>query len=380
MNSQIYRFYNEETGQYLSYDNRTVILSKTPKDWTIKSNGNDGIYIYAGDTELLLDIDNAIVSEGTRVKIWECTGYNVQVWRMNRNSNGTYTFLSEADKRYCLGFKNGKAVLQIRRNGNSLQEWKAFKKKDKAAENYCSFKSKGGRIELQLPLGITKVISKVRLDKWANDLEKAYESYYELTHFLPFKTVVVEAYKPIQYSGYVLPGFNTIHIDNRFIYDDLGKMALRRNDWNFCALHEMSHLFDNNRPWCFEAELMADLKLAYVLEMNGASAAPAEFPASVNFCGKAVMNAYKKLGTSFTDRYDVFGCAYRFLQIKEVIGWEPFQQTFFELQRNYEAYSKWSKQERFENFVQLVTLYSREDVRSYFSAAEWRTILARCRA
>lgn len=183
-------------------------------------------------------------------------------------------------------------------------------------KRYCTYISTGGIIELQLPLDIHNIISKPRLQEWANNLERAYYTYYELTNYKPFKNIIVEAYKPCKYLGYVISGSNIIHIDSDFIHQDLKKMASRKNDWHFCALHEMGHMFDFYRPWIFEAELMTDLKLAYVLERNNVAAAPSEFNASYNFYGKNIINVYAALGQDFSKTYNIFGCAQRFLKIK----------------------------------------------------------------
>lgn len=224
-------------------------------------------------------------------------------------------------------------------------------------------------------MDIENTISAARLQEWADNLETAYDSYYELTNYKPFEKMLVEAYKPAKHIGYVTYGSNVIHIDSTFVHEDLRKMAAREVDWNFCALHEMGHLFDSNRPWQFEPELMTDLKVAYVLEQNYVSAVPSEFDASQNFYGKDIINAYKALGRDFSQTYDIFGCTARFLEIKEEIGWEPFKQTFYEMQENYDEYDTESKQEQLENFVRLLSQYSGKDIKGYFSADEWNAII-----
>lgn len=241
-------------------------------------------------------------------------------------------------------------------------------------KKYYSYKSDGGIIELQLPMNITTVITPIRLQQWANDLEKAYHTFAELTNYRPYKTIIVEAYKPATYWGYVIEGSNIIHIDCHFLYQDLKKMAKRKNDWNFCVLHEMGHIFDFYRSWCFEPEMMTDLKVAYVLEMNGAAAAPSEFAETECFYGMDIMRAYDKLGTDLSSSYNVFGCVHRFLQIEAEIGWGAFKKVFHYLQKNNDKYMKLSKREKFENFIYALTLYSKKDIKSYFTPNEWETI------
>jgi len=244
---------------------------------------------------------------------------------------------------------------------------------------YLPVTSINSLIELQMPFDITRVITETRLQQWADELETAYYTFYELTGFMPYDSVIVEAYKPCEYTAYVIDHSNIIHIDREFIYGDLQKMAARQCDWNFCALHEMGHMFDMRRPWNFEAEAMTDLKVAYVLERNGAAAAPSEFDVSYSFYGADIVNAYEYLGGDISQSYNVYECVARFLHIKENIGWDPFLQTFHYLEENYDAYSSLSGQEKFENFISLLSYYSGTDVAGYFSREEWDCIASACK-
>lgn len=373
----IYTLYNEVTDCYLSYEDRNLILSAIPSDWWLNKVRKEEFYVYAHNTELVLDIDNAWVKEGTTVKLWDITGYDVQIWSINQNENGTHTIAYSGDNQYCLGFDNGNAVLQLRDEMNPMQEWKLVDISDTIQKQYLAFESEGGIIQLQLPPDILSVISESRLQQWANELETAYYSFYELTDFVPYDYIIVEAYKPSEHTGWVINNSNIIHIDKEFICKDLEKMAVRDCDWNFCALHEMGHMFDFGRPWNFESELLTDLKLAYVLEKNGVAAAPSEFKASDNFYGADIINAYDVLGSDFSDNYNIFGCTKRFLEIKEDIGWEAFMQTFHYLQANEDAYADDSKQQKFENFVGVLSGYGNKDIKSYFSDEEWNAIVAK---
>jgi len=374
----VYTLMNEKTESYLSWDGRRLLLSDTPHQWKFHDSGLNGFHVFAGETNLLLDIDNAYVAVGTTIKLWEQTGYDVQIWHIKPNSNGTYSILYSGDNRYCLGMESGNAVLQLRNTANAGQEWRLACVSASGPKEYLSVKGRSGIVELRLPTDITSVISESRLQQWADDLETAYATFYELTQYLPYSCIVVEAYKPSQYVGWVSDGSNIIHIDNTFIYGDLRKMAARACDWNFCALHEMGHMFDMRRPWNFETECLTDLKLAYVLERNNVAASPSEFSASENFYGADIINAYRILSSDFSYTYDIFGCTERFLEIKADIGWNPFKQTFQYLQENAAAYTAYTPQQKLVEFVDLLTLYSGRNVKGYFTAAEWNTMLNAC--
>lgn len=374
----LYTFCNAKTGDYLSCTKNQIILSGSPKIWRLSTTGEGGFYVYANGTDLLLDIDNAYIASGTVIKLWSMNGYDVQRWEITQNKNGTYSFISSVSHEYCLGFNSRGCVLQIRDEHNSMQEWRAVRITDESQMEYRSFFSKGNIVEVQLPLDISRVISDARLQKWANDLETAYGSFYELTGFLPYNSIVVEAYKPSRYAGcagYVFDGANVIHIDLGFIYGELEKMAHRNNDWNFCTLHEMGHMFDSHRAWNFETELMTDLKLVYVLERNKAYATPSEFDINHNFSGREIINAYRALGADFSKTYNIFAVAQRLLTVKNSIGWAPFRQTFHQLQYEYSRYASASRQVKFELFINLLSYNSGKDIKRYFSASEWNTII-----
>ena len=371
-------FFSKRTGRYLSCSGRKLVLSHNPFPWVLKESGRNGFYVNAQNTKLLLDIDNAWVASGNTVKVWEYTGYPVQLWTIAANENGTCSFLHSADPRFCLGFDGENAVLQLRSRQNPMQQWKPVCIRASMPEKYRSFFGKRRTVELRLPPDITRIISATRLQRWADQLETAYGAFAELTGFLPFPSVTLEGYLPAEYpdyAGWVVPNCSTIHIDRDFLCRDLAKMNVRRADWNFCALHEMGHMFDFGRPWNFEAELMADLKLAYVMEKTNAAAAPAEFDASACFYGSDIAKAYAILGTDFSRDYNVFGCTKRFLDIKEQIGWEPFRNTFHSLQKNSAAYSGASNREKFLLFIRVLSRYSGQDIKTFFTPDEWNAIL-----
>ena len=371
-----YHFQNKKNAQYLSFFDKNLILNDTPTIWRVDP-ASVGFYIYAADSDFVFDIDNANVTSGTTIKLWEVNGYIVQKWKIVRNSNGTYSFLSCANENYCLGLDGTRTVLQLRDITNASQEW--YAEAVDIRKNYTTYFGKQGIIEIRLPLNITEVITSARLQKWANDLEKAYFSLYDLTNFKPYHYIIVSAYKPItKYEavvGYVLDNVNIIYVDGNFIRGDLAKMANRVNDWNFCVLHELGHMFDLNRPWKFEGEAMTDIKVSYVLEQNGAGAELSSTGNTSVRYGKDIMYSYKNMSADLSVKYDIFACAYKFLQIKEEIGWEPFRKTYHILQSEEGKYINASEKEKFELFVSTLSLYGRKDIKSYFTMNEWNSIL-----
>ena len=142
-----YTFYNAYTGCYLSCKDRSVILSQTPQVWALAQIYDNTYHLCPGDTGLLLDIDNAYVHVGSTVKVWEPTGYDVQLWNILSNPNGTCYIAYSGDNRYCLGFDNGNAVLQFRDETNPMQEWIIADCSASVPKEYLSFRSQSKIIE-----------------------------------------------------------------------------------------------------------------------------------------------------------------------------------------------------------------------------------------
>jgi hypothetical protein len=137
----------------------------------------------------------------------------------------------------------------------------------------------------------------------------------------------------------------------------------------------MGHMFDTDKPWNFESELMTDLKVAYVLEKNQASAVLAEFNEDEIFHGGEIAEAYRRLSGDLSKEYDIFACTKRFLDIKDNIGWEPFRKTFHMLQKDCSSYIGISPRKKFDLFIGGLSHYSRENIRAWFSDAQWAAIL-----
>ena len=373
-----YHFANKKTSKYLAFKNNELMMSSTPSTWKVE-RASVGFYAYAGDSDFVLDIHNANITSGNKVKLWETNGYDAQKWKIVINTNGTYSFLSCMNEQYCLGLNGDKTVLQIRDKNNAAQEWYGVATVDNSLQKYISFTSSRGVIDLRLPPNVTSILSTTRLQQWANDIEKAYYSFYELTNNKPFDYIRIEAYKPFtkypEYLGYVLDGINIIYIDGEFILTDLAKMANRVNDWNFCVLHELGHMFDSNMPWNFESEALTDIKISYVLEKNNAGAELSSTGNEAVRYGKDIMKSYAQMKGDLSAGYDIFACAYKFLEIKEQIGWEPIQKAFHKLKAEEKNYASATRKQKLEAFVNAISQYSGKNIKSYFTATEWNSLL-----
>lgn len=374
----IYTLYNEKYKCYLAAEGQTLTLRKNPSKWLLKSHGENRFNVISKENELMLDIDNAYVAEWNTVKAYYETGYDVQLWSIKQNSNGSFSVCYCKDTSFCLGFSYGKALLEIYRNDPS-QQWQIKRVEDALFEKPILIESANKTVTLKLPENVLQVCDYKRLREWADNLETAYFSFYELTFYLPFQNILLDATKKSEYFGWVYPGQSTININRDYICDELRKMSLRECDWNFAALHEMGHMFDFGMPWDFETELMTDFKLSYVLEKNNAAASIGNIDEKTVLYGKDIRKGYDTLHSGFESEYNIFAATSRFLRIKESIGWEPFSSTFRHLRLNEEKYKNTPKDKKVELFIELLSLYSGKNVKLYFSPKELQILKKACK-
>lgn len=109
-------------------------------------------------------------------------------------------------------------------------------------------------------------------------------------------------------------------------------LRLSAGDWGDTAIHETSHDFDID-DWCFDYEVLADLKLSYVLE-NISDSKIYRVDTKKYYTGSNIYNFFK---TDQMDSYDnsfakgVYnhrGMTAIILRIKQSIGWQAFKDTF----------------------------------------------------
>ena len=243
---------------------------------------------------------------------------------------------------------------------------------------------------------IKAIGSKVKLQELLDNLEKAYYDNYELTSCEPIqfidndtkKMIMIDLTKNIEHTAVAYITEGVIYANAKDFNQDISKIKKRGNkDWNFMLLHELGHLFDYNTGWCFEAEAITDLKIAYVLEKNNVGAAPAELGENELFISSKIKDCYYKmckeyynfLGSGEYDGgYDFYGAAYKLLSIKNQIGWDAFKQTFSEMYTTDGRECNLSDVDRFNNFIKLLSKYSKKDVKSLFTTKEWEAVIKYC--
>ncbi|OQB24438.1 MAG: hypothetical protein BWY11_01058 [Firmicutes bacterium ADurb.Bin182] len=362
------------TGQYLNCFEDNLCLSDQAYNWYFRPAGQeDGWHIVKDSLRLkMLDIDNARYNNGNKVKLWEDTGNTAQHWQFEEYAPGEYIIVSAEEPKYVLA-SNDRGFFITRRKAIGDRDVWTVQLQNMAK---LPIEVKGGRgiVTIILEQRILKVISMDRLQKWADDLENAYDSYAELTGYAKYDTVLVQANEHQKYWGFYSPGTNEICIDSKSMYEDLSKMAAREpGDWNFGVLHEMGHLFDDGHSWDFNCEVMTDIKLFYVMDINSICATPSEYSSNTSFRGLEVLKAARELGGRLEDGYGVWEMIAKLTEIAQEIGWDSFKTVFREFPELKEGTTDAKK---LKVFLDLLTDASGRDVRAMFTPKEWAAVTA----
>ena len=185
-------------------------------------------------------------------------------------------------------------------------------------------------------------ISDEKYQQLLDNLQSAYEAYYELTGSAPFygdKLNMLETFQPA-YLKYGAVSGNTIRLSNSQVealksYEESGFV-------NFGWLHEIGHDFDNgselktgkiyNYGWDFHDEFWANTKMLYVLDTTDVSTNIGEVTADsleeILPYYKQNYDKWKAEGTGTFEECYHDALTYIFGTIAQDIGWEPFVKTF----------------------------------------------------
>jgi hypothetical protein len=272
-----------------------------------KNGGRETVsHIYSGDTFENVLSCNIVKPNGELILDGRDYAKVVakQAWYVRENGDGTFKIVSSANSKFALTHKDGAFVLDEVANASSFTFTETENKK--AGDVYAEWLSKGGDVTVRLPVDVVnQVYERVKkqssikdeaqlkaeieatMQRFADNTQNTYESLIELTGFIPYPHMVVKADEHQGVMAGVVGNNCNIFVNVDWYVDDMTKMYLRwekngQNDYNFCTLHEMGHMFDWDRGWTFESEMQTDLKASYVLwdhkdDEKGAWGAPAEY-------------------------------------------------------------------------------------------------------
>ncbi|MCX7745334.1 MAG: hypothetical protein N2645_00370 [Clostridia bacterium] len=227
-------------------------------------------------------------------------------------------------------------------------------------------------------------ITPQKFTAWIGNLDAAYEKMNDLVGGVPFngKPMSLNSVTAADSVGwaYVIGSSRYMRWPKMQVKDTMVK--INNGDWCSGVLHEMGHLFNmspysisNKESWEWQDdEMWANFRYCYALEaLNG----------KVNFEGKDYIgadiltffktdagNSYDK--TIAVGKYSADGLMAKLLMIKNTIGWQPFKDTFREL--NPKKSTSVTNFDKFQDFISVLDSKTSYNVRGMFTASEWNTI------
>lgn len=212
---------------------------------------------------------------------------------------------------------------------------------------------------------------------WKNRMQKVYEDMYELVGSKPYNGTEIEIKSTrTQIPNNWMQSGNPILFNRKYVPDQIQKIN-QLDDWSFGIMYAIGQDF-NSYKWNFSSEFWANFKAYYSTEKNNAKL---YVGGTVNNYTGAFLKYYYKSendinydNTLAKGIYHHDGLTYKFIDIKDKIGWEPFKKTFrFFNELSYENVPT-TNIGKFNLFITKLKEYSNVDVLSQFTANEKNAI------
>lgn len=250
-----------------------------------------------------------------------------------------------------------------------------------------------GRVSAYLEPEDKELASDSDFDTWLDRMDKAYNSFRELTGYTPYNSQKIvmqstrdnlnDSFDTVDGKNYWWVIFGYYDYTRIFKHSkafNQGHMRrLSQGDWGDTPMHELSHVFDYD-SWVFDSETLAQFKLYYVVSvLNAKIYRPDRFNNNGNgwYTGS---NYYTLLKTdrymdSYTNSFDKGnyaseGFAAILIEIQKKIGWEPFKKTFRYFSDLAYDQVPYENGEKLKLFLTKLKDYSGKDVLSYISTRD----------
>ena len=242
------------------------------------------------------------------------------------------------------------------------------------------FEQTSAHFRLRLKNKDVSEVNQKTIREWLNNLDLAYDTYYELIGEYPFDGKIITIFSVDTYpGGNAVPG-NPILWHQPNVLPALLNIQNER-DWSFRILNQISYNFASHigfnykANWNWDENLFAALRMFYVVETLNASVKIGK-----TYKGSYLKNYYKSFAWHNYDQTIRIGntenasdaVIYTIIRIKEQIGWEAFKKTFQYLYHSETSFtSRWQK---FNFFLDKLSDYSGKNVRMTFLEGELETI------
>lgn len=280
--------------------------------------------------------------------------------------------------------------------GGDNSIWRFVQLPDRTSENLTLYT--GGRVTARLEVADKALASSSDFNTWLSRMDKAYNAYKELTGYTPYNSKKIEMrstrnnlnnYFDIKDGknywevifGYYSWGSTKFQHARAFYQGHMRRLS--QGDWGDTPMHELSHVFDNDK-WNFDAETLAQLKLYYVVSALDAKVyRPDRYDNNSNgwYTGD---NYYTLLRSDrYLDSYDASfgngtyaseGFASILIDIQKKTGWNAFKKTFRYFSGLSSGQVPDTDGEKLKLFLTKLKDYSGKDVLGYISSRDTRII------
>jgi hypothetical protein len=205
------------------------------------------------------------------------------------------------------------------------------------------------------------------LDRWLRHLDASYEAYTDLVGDVPYDGELQRVLSVRQYPGGWAVAGNPIRWLQEYIGTAIGRVH-SEDDWSFGILHEISHGFDLDYRWVFQAEFSANFKLYYVVTtLNGR----VRFDGTL-YEGIALRDPYEQIYQQAvaTNSYNWNAMTFRFILLAEQLGWDTYQQTYRAFLARDPANLPITPSDKLEAFLDELSAQAGTDVEMLIPAVE----------
>jgi uncharacterized protein (TIGR02145 family) len=228
---------------------------------------------------------------------------------------------------------------------------------------------KGNQIVLYLKESDLTNITESNMTRWIEHLDSAILKYEELIGQGPNTGYPLTVLSVDKYPGGWAVAGNPIKWYQIYIGREL-KVINDHDDWSFGILHEIGHNFDYPY-WNFHGEHFANFKMFYVIQaLNGRFWRDGSHIVGHDYKDyyKGVYNRVKQHYKSTGEIMHLYGDAltYKFIDIADSIGWEPFRETFRAYLAN-PSIAQPGNINKYFHFLDMLSRKSGKDVRQYLT-------------
>lgn len=260
-----------------------------------------------------------------------------------------------------------------------------FVQMEDSSPEQLTYYQNGGRVAARMEAKDRALATDADFDTWLKRMDRAYESFLELTGYTPYRGKQIEmrsTREDLNEKFGITDGHNYWEVvfgyyDSTSVFKHSkafthGHMRrLSQNDWGDTPMHELSHVFDHPN-WNFDSETLAQLKLYYVIEqLNARVYRPDRYESKGNGWYSGA-NYYDLLRNDrYLDSYDATfakgqysseGFASVLIFIQRKIGWTPFRKTFRYFNSLPEDCVPQKDGEKLKLFLTMLKQYSGKDV------------------